>query len=479
MSVVYDRMQSMKSVRMRVFVSTILLYAALCVAGTKIIAALSMLVYVFVLVRITGSIFRSLVVSYAAFLPLMAGKFFPVPLVTPQELHLSWRPLPVSADITVRPADGIVCGMGVYVLWQYVRNKRSIRKLFGWQTGLLVLLPVSAMVSAVVSTHPLVSFWHSVSYTGPLIVYLFARNAKQGEYRLLISALTAAMIAVCGIVFAQYIGGRTLGVVIEQFPGYVPLDEGADAGSMIRLGGTFNHANILAMYLIVSVLTVLPALREARSGGTAAAIGAATAALLLTQSRAAWMSLGIGAGVLVYAARTRLRMTDARRPVFRILLPVITVLVLVVMLPRISRVVRTTASEGGVTMRSVMLSDAWQMFKEHPVLGVGPALDVYAQYSRVRREGRSLLYYPGAVHNGLMQLVIQIGSLGSVLYIFTVYIVVRGALTGKQSLYLTGITAAYAAGLVYGQFQPLLPDLTQLTLFTTMAAFDQAIVPET
>ncbi|MEK7476682.1 MAG: O-antigen ligase family protein [Candidatus Coatesbacteria bacterium] len=140
--------------------------------------------------------------------------------------------------------------------------------------------------------------------------------------------------------------------------------------------GTFGNPNLLAEYLAPLAVVGLAGVLGARSRPGRWAAGGAVAlfllAILLTETRSAW--IGLGAGLLVLG----LLAGDARirRVVAGGLMG--TVFLVAVWAPLRSRVaLGITGNDPGVATRAFMWKVAIAMFKDHPVLGMG-----WGQYGR-------------------------------------------------------------------------------------------------
>lgn len=466
----------MKTNPVRIFVITTVFYVMLSVMPNKMSAAVCILGYLGILFWYLRDIFLTLGVAYMALVPLSVGKFFPIDLVRAQQMHLPWRLIGINADITVAARDGLVMAMGMLIMRERITQgvRTGVDKALMW---LLCLMPFAFIVSAIAgSVRPGLSLLHALFFFEPCILYMFVTyGRKRWDYASIAAVIASGMLFVCAIAIAQYMSGHTLGLVVENFPGYTPLDEGADAGSMIRLGGTFAHANLLAQYLLFSLFTVLPVVfmrKHPVEHIAALAVVFGVVVLCLTQSRTAWIA-GV-AGALVFGtymhARTSgvFQMSSIVRHIVYFSMPIVCVLGVFIVMPRIIHTAYTLEPNGGTAVRISLFQDAWDVIRSHPWVGVGMKMDVYTLYERFGIQPAPFMHYPEPVHNGFIQLLMQTGMLGFVPYLILMGVVgnrlwnmlrrARGEIQG----YCIGVVAACVAVVVNSQLQPLLPDIQHI-----------------
>lgn len=464
----------MKPRSRHILISTIVLYVLLAVSPDKFVAATYIGVYGVLLYRIVRQMPLVLSLLYVAGLSLPFGKFIPIELVSQPELAVFWRPFGIAADITVTLRHAIALGMGVYLLFDFVRRKKRVQNDGIAQA--LAVLPVVFLISAVMGSRRVdVSFLHSIFYAEPFFVYVFVRQyASKVWIPLIYGMLAIAVMYASVIVIAQQIQHHTLGLVVENYPGYTPIDEGADAGGVYRFGGLFAHANILASVLVVAMLLLVPHVSSTtRNAAPVASLCIGICALILTQSRAAWLSFVLGMGSMYQNIRGIFAMKQTQR-FFLLFIPVFLVLVGVSVFPRVLSVPRVSETEGGLAMRAAQNNTAYHIIRQSPFFGVGLGMDVLAMHEAAIRDGGPLLYNPEPVHNGIFRLLLSVGGVGFVAYCIACVVAAlrvnrafRHA-TVTEKRYLSGLIAAGGASFVLAQFQPVYPDMGLLAFFTAL-----------
>lgn len=470
----------MKMTAVRVVTATIALYVTLLIIPEKIIGIGIMVGYVGALFAIVRNLPQTLITAYVVFLPLSLGKFFPIDLVSAESLHLLNRPLGISADITITVRDLLVMLMAIELI-------RTRALFFSFRHNglarLLFALPFVFGVSSVFgSMRPDISLCMALFYIEPFILYQYGRRfGTRVSVPLLFVSAAVAVIGESLIHIAQYIHGHSLGLIVENFPGYVPVDVSTDAIHVLRFGGTFSHANALAHYLTMFIFLLTPIISSPFSviGMTGfIAVCLAVISLILTLSRSAWVA-AVVAGIYLWVSDRHVLIAAARSNHTRRILPgiVIAILIygLILAFPRLQGTLHTMEPYGSGITRILLYDQAAHIIREHPVFGVGLGLDTYAFYERSRASHIPLVsYFPDPVQNGLVQLFMQTGVVGLLWYVSILAVLLAKVFRGKNTAhatkkpYIVGVLVSYIAALVHSQFQPFLPDIGLFVLCTAL-----------
>lgn len=469
----------MKITAVRVWAATILLYTLVWIIPDKRLAIFCLVSFVGCIIWILKDIGFALLVSYMALVPLSIGKFFPIDLVSAKELHLLDRPFGIAANITVTVQEGLVLVMAIILGIESIRKRLIIgpKDFLGWT---LLFLPILLGISAIFgSVRPGISLLHALFYVEPYIIYTFITTMRRRwDFGVILSALTAALVGESVIVIFQNLIGHTIGLVVENFPGYVPIDVSTDAGYLTRLGGTFPHANVLAHYAVFALFVIVPVVFDAKSpirkqGALAVFFGLIS--LLLTLSRSAWLSGTVGLIWFFYLIRKVWRIKLSIPPDIRGILVVGLIMVLVIAvrigIPRALSTTRTMDPYGSGLTRILLLREGSAVIGAHPFFGVGLAMDSFVFYLRSRTFHVPLVsYFPDPVQNGFIQLLMQTGIVGLVPYLLVIVAVVKkiwqvsAKASRKKRIYIAGVSAGVLGVVINAQFQPLLPDLSVLVL---------------
>lgn len=252
---------------------------------------------------------------------------------------------------------------------------------------LLVFLGVSLVSSATVGS--LSSAREVGSGAMAMVAYLLALNALRTP-----AALTRALrcVVIAGTLAALF--------------GLYQAEIGARA---LRIKGTLSHFYTYSgVVLIASVLALGRLLFGARKR-EAAALGLAflamLAALVQTQTRAALLGLVVGAGVLLAAWKPR-----------RLVWLPIAVGLAYLLSPGYAKArIRSALGSGDSTVneRYEMWENGLRIWRDHPVLGVGPdrASEVYPAYRDPESPFKDVPFH-GHVHDNAIQIALERGTLG-------------------------------------------------------------------
>ncbi len=426
---------------------------------------------------------KAVFLLYFIHMPIIVGKKWITDLVLPSDLSIFGRPFGISSDVTLTPQHGIIIVMGAMVVYELVyRNRRIPRKdgVFLW----LLILPVTMLIATFVgSVYPAASALQVVYFLMPGIVYVFMTIMRPKATFIEVLSIFGAIICFeTGLSLLQMLRGSTLGLSIEEFPQYVPLDFSTDAGiyGITRLGGTYGHANNLGHVLSFLVPLFLPFLflPGFRMGGVFRwVLLTGVFGLILTQSRSAW--LGVGVGIMLFffiiekVWRKKLALKFKLNWMQRVIAGVVVCWALIMFIPRISNTLYTLNPQGSGETRIQLMKEAISVIEDRWVTGVGLEMDAYYMYTRSRAGyfGGSIApsvfsYFPEPVHNGLMRLLMQVGVIGVVPYLIVVYLVFRRMITihvSRKDDASRMVTLALMLGVVSwyinSMLQPLLPEL--------------------
>lgn len=172
--------------------------------------------------------------------------------------------------------------------------------------------------------------------------------------------------------FAQRVSGGQLGIKLLGEPDAVLSQELNTGDTAIRVGGTFGHANQFARFLglvLPLALAVMIAASNKRFrllAGLTLMIGGG--ALVITLSRAAWIGVTLGSGLVFLAMIMRPAMRTRALKSLKIVLMLLIPFILINLGTFIARF--TSKDEGSFATREPMARIALKIIQDHP-LGVG------------------------------------------------------------------------------------------------------------
>lgn len=270
----------------------------------------------------------------------------------------------------------------------------------------IALLVILLLVSTVISVNPASSLPELVTHflaIGLFVAMVNVVKDRTALYRVVLAILAATtLVSLAGIY--HYV---TKAPPPES--GWVDLSQ--NPYLQARAYSTFGNPNLLAMYLLFTAPLALALAMACRSYFKKAMFGSilvtAGLCMLLTFSRGGWAGLFVaiaGFGLLI----------DRRLCVVLVLVTVFAVIVL----PKVDVVERRLASAGGgdtsVQYRLTVWNEALLMIRDYWPIGVGLGHRAYMQvYPAYMLDRHKRPYHS---HNQYLQLVIESGILGLLLY---------------------------------------------------------------
>jgi O-antigen ligase len=299
---------------------------------------------------------------------------------------------------------------------------RIDRQVVRW-TALMFVAGVLSMVSTV--DRQLVSFGLFELFTVGVVAVVAMDQCGSTDGVRLVQRLFAWTLVIQSLLI---IGSFATGVQISLSHGVRGEDYGWAASG--RFAGTLNTPSAAATMLVVCLLGALTRLYQRASVTERAWLylqfGLGSFALLLTQTRTAWIALIVGAAGVLQAAVRRRELNAAR-------LLSIAGLALVAFLaawPFIAGRVEASHSDDA-EVRWRLVTVAVEMIKAHPLVGVGlntATTQVRDYAARAGAEGWVFI-----VHNQFLLLWAETGIFGMVAFIWLFRLSLRAASRLKQS----------------------------------------------
>jgi len=196
-------------------------------------------------------------------------------------------------------------------------------------------------------------------------------NAPMALQRVVMVLLVMTMLEGF-LAYAQKLSGGQLGIELVGEPDKVMTQKLNTGDIEIRVGGTFGHANQLARFLgLVLPLALAVAIagenkRYRLLAGATLVIGGI--ALVATLSRAAWIGVALGCGLVFFAMILRPALRQRALRGLRLVLLLLIPFVLINLNTFIARF--TSKDEGSFAARKPMARIAMKIIQEHP-WGIG------------------------------------------------------------------------------------------------------------
>ncbi|WP_261937372.1 O-antigen ligase family protein [Sphingomonas bisphenolicum] len=211
-----------------------------------------------------------------------------------------------------------------------------------------------------------------------LFLLLLGELTRVRRFMHLFASLCCGLLLQAAVGIAQYakkgdIGLQFLGEATMTTLEYANRATYMDGGATFRIGGLLGHPNILAGFIAMGAPMLLALLMTRLPIGRKAAIGAVLAtallALLLTLSRSGWLAFALAAPVVI-GLMLRDRRSRRRALAGSLVALAFGLIAALAAAPAILR--RFTQSDpGAVDFRWEWMGVAWDMVRDHPLLGVG------------------------------------------------------------------------------------------------------------
>jgi len=294
-------------------------------------------------------------------------------------------------------------------------DRQTQLRLYPYISVPFAFLLMINLASSVFSPLPLVIklsyIWYAMENW--LIFLYIANNVRDRRTVFVLVALFLSSAIIQSLLaMAQYATGGTLGLDLfgESEKGYFTMRAGA--GTINRVAGTLGHPNklgmFLGMWLPIAMSLIFGPLRARHKFLLISAFLLMSIGDILTLSRGAWLSLGVGLIIVTYLCilnKTRHRiisffMTTA-------LLSAIAFVALIAITPVKKRLLED--DYGTASTRMPLAKLALSMIGQNPFLGIGQGsfVAVANKYDRTR-EGISYSF-PAPVHNSYLLIAAEIG----------------------------------------------------------------------
>lgn len=343
--------------------------------------------------------------------------------------------------------DFTLLGLWFHYMFSVPREQRRALQpnFLKWMMASLFLL---AVLSVNFAEKPALTFFEMIRLTRMMVLAtILAKcvNSESALQRVVLVLLTITM-AEGALGFAQKLSGGQLGINLLGEPDKVMTQELNTGDTAIRVGGTFGHANQFARFLGL-VLPLALAVVIAAQHKTLRVLAAATlimggGALVATLSRAAWIGVTVGSGLVFTAMILRPALRPRALQSLKTILLLIIPFVLINLGTFIARF--TSQDEGSFATREPMARIALKIIQDYP-LGVG-----YGNYRVVLpRYGDPAVPFTlqAKVHNMYLLIAAELGIISLIVFSgILLAVLVQGLRLAKRTPPDLGMVAIGIAG---------------------------------
>lgn len=325
--------------------------------------------------------------SFVASLLFLVGKRYSFNLIPPEALYNPRAPEGYNVVFTFKVSTVLCLFMLPFLVKSFFsRLQKSSEKIrVSPESFSLALLVLFTILSVTNSTGTSISGLFLVDFFQPVLAFLFSKHIINWKKKknLLIFMLLSQVVFISFLSLRQLSRGNALGNSLEiagELSRFGVVGSGLDEQSgRFRPLGTFYHSNYLAAYFLSVPLLVMLFFWQ---GGEKTKeklfylIGPFFLSILLlviTLSRAAWLSLFLGTICLVWFMEKKYQLRIPKFYLKRLLILLILFLVLfaVFVVPRFLYSINSFGGSGGAVFRERLSKEAWELVAKNPFWGVG------------------------------------------------------------------------------------------------------------
>lgn len=367
---------------------------------------------------------------------------------------------------TIYITDLIIAFLFLIVVLSYLTKKRNAtvhtHRISKVTRGLFLSFVGYLLLTIILSGNYLNGLYHLLKFLEfSFVVYLFSTRAGTSiPYRRISALLAIGVLGESCLAILQYIQQGSIGGLLYFFgertftastPGIANASINGDL--ILRSYGTFSHPNVLAGYLLVSMVLIagwlLPRKLIQEKILAYAALFLGSIALVLTFSRVAialWILLLVGAAVVdIYKHMKRNTFIQSINKKMMLLSVIVLVAGLSLFHPITNRFLQTTFSEEAVIQRQLLNEVALRMIADHPFIGVGlgnflPELATFPTAS-------SYGMYIQPVHNLFLLAAVEIGLVGLLILLYFLLFLLLRLVRRKDWIVPTALSVIILIGL--------------------------------
>lgn len=350
-----------------------------------------------------------------------------------------------------------------------LQHEKMILIIFGW--GVLAALYGSLM--------PILSIYYTLtSLLGMVwLIYLFllSQNSSKTDWqKMLFTILSTILLLIFYeglIVFLQILYRGPIGLLIESVQMAPTFGLGADElGGGFRPFGLSFHPNGLAnrqFLLAVTTLIIWSYLQTSKEQDRVWKKIIATAAtislIVIVSSLSRAIFIAVFVALLIIYIRHQALLTNWQRNMaiklkkvklrHKIILAILGLVLTFKLADRLLNTIYSFTEFGGVSTRLVQYQEAWQVFRQSPIFGIGDGMFIPTSYQLFPKG--IMTYFPENVHNGFLLFMTERGLVSIIFYIVFLFLFYKQAKQAKlKKITQTMLYSAIAGGFVIMTLHP-------------------------
>ncbi len=354
----------------------------------------------------------------------------------------------------------------LFMIWFWKRRKASgVRRkdLFKWSRDRVFLLSCLLFIVYCLLSF-LWSFDLNVASQGALhiieaflfffMLYLGPLSARRAMVWFISGAVVQSVLGIWQFLTQSTFSSTFLGISSHPvWEAGTSIIQGDGVGRWLRAYGGFSHPNVFGGYLVVSIIFTLVFLFDGMKNNQSrikvfvvAGLLVQVTALFFTFSRSAWLVFGFGLVLFCCVVKKHLSFCSRRIIIYRvssiiILIGVLTIVFFPLVQIRISG--NTSHEVASVRERISGYGEAWELFKLHPLLGVGVGNYTIAVHEL--DSGRAGWEYQ-PVHNVGLLFLVELGVVGVLLSFLVALLFITyhlSLITQKEKFFVRSILFSF------------------------------------
>ncbi len=453
-------------------------------------------IYLFVLYFFNKDFRKSLLLVFLASLPFNVGKTYVIELVPAWQLGLSIRPYGIASNIIISIKEVLIVIMFIFLIRDFFSGKKRVFKIDRISMLLLFYFLSLIIASIAGSIRPEISLIYSLYSIESLILYFYAKELIRDKKDILLSSFkifSSIIFLEVIISIIQFIKRSPLGISIEESSEFLPIDPSLEATALdYRPVGTFSHANWLANFLLLFLFIFLPSLFlkfKSQRKTFLFTFLSAFLVFLLTLSRSAWFSFFVSFLLFLFIVEKkwnlRLKITKELLKLFFLISPFLLLFVIFFLFPRIINTFYSFEVYGGGYTRIQLIKETIETIREFPFFGVGLGMSIFYSYINRQTNISSIFsYFPEAVHNGFLFLIVQVGIFSFLFFAMLCFFIFKNLIedinrekNSHKRILLLSLLLGFFSLFLNAFLQPFIPSLQNL-VFLSMIYTDRKNLEE-
>lgn len=489
----YSGYKIVSSPRLRILTITLIYYSSLYFSVNNRSFLLLTLIYWFVLIKVVKNFYLSTFLVFLVTLPFPKGKAYEILLLSKENIP-RWTLYDIKYFFPIYLSDFFLA----ILVYSYIRKllfvgkldssklksaaKEIISKNYKVAITLFFLFTFWVLVNSVRSTFPEVGILSSIQLLrmfvilGIPIILTFLTNKRLGVVGIhaILSVVIGLLIFESGWTLLQRLNNGPLGKDIEVYlPGASFGIFSSENRDLLRNNGTFFEPSILGTFLLMHIAILLAIILQRRlfdklRTPAIIAVSGGSIALIFTGSRVLYTVL-IGLFVtflILYKKINPLNLAQFKKS-FSLKYVLGFILILFFTLPylinRLGSLIDVFSQYGSATYRIQMIFYSLRIFFENPLTGAGINLSPYLLASGF--SGERFAFDPTYPHNLTVQLLAEMGLVGTLIFILFTLSVLRPIFSKIKDKITPGFAAAAGVYFFCAQFYPIFLNHTELSSF--------------